>query len=148
MTLTIAPADYACQSLVTQINAGTTYALDRPAEYSRTEIDELEDIEDLRIDVVAIDEKQPNDLLSANEQSSHAIKVFIRSKITEKSIDVPAMALLTRQIFLNLDNWANADQSVQVWECDVDRKENPLKAQLNELRLFVSSISLRVEVAR
>lgn len=144
--LTISPADEACQAIVNRINSGTDYRLSFDAKYSRTEIDRLEEIDRTRVDVVAVTETQPNNQLDAMENSSHKIQVVIRSKLFGK--DVSDLALFVRQLFLRLDNFNSTDRRVCVWECDVDEKENPDKSFLNDANLFVSSINLRVEVAR
>jgi hypothetical protein len=146
MTLTISPADEACQAIVAQINSGGEYSLSLDAHYSRTEIDYLEELDRLRVDVVAVSETQPNDQLDANENSSHKIQVIIRSKTTSK--DVQDLALIVRQVFLRLDNFNSSDRRVCVWECDVEEKENPAKSLLNDANLFVSIVNLRVEVVR
>jgi hypothetical protein len=146
MTLTISPADEACQAIVARINSGGEYSLSLDAHYSRTEIDLLEEIDRLRVDVVAVSETQPNDQLDANENSSHKIQVIIRSKTTSK--DVQDLALIVRQVFLRLDNFSSSDRRVCVWECDVEEKENPVKSLLNDANLFVSIVNLRVEVVR
>jgi hypothetical protein len=146
MTLTISPADEACQTIVARINSGGEYSLALDAQYSRTEIDLLEELDRLRVDVVAVSETQPNDQLDASENSSHKIQVIIRSKTTSK--DVQDFALIVRQVFLRLDNFSSSDRRVCVWECDVEEKENPVKSLLNDANLFVSVVNLRVEVAR
>lgn len=146
MTLTISPADEACQVIVARINSGGEYALALNAAYSRTEIDYLEDLDRLRVDVVAVNETQPNDQIDANENSSHKLQVIIRSKTTSK--DVQDIALIVRQLFLRLDNFDSADRRVCVWDCDIEEKENPVKSLLNDANLFVSVINLRVEVVR
>jgi hypothetical protein len=152
MTLTIAPSDAACQAIADRINAGANaqpplYVLTEPANYSRVEIDPLEDLDGLRVSVVHIKEKQLNDL-TANENTTHTIQVIIRNKLSDPPADTPTMATLVRQIFLQLDNYDTPDRSVSVWDCDIEDKETPLKAQLKELNLFVGVINLRVEVTR
>ena len=146
MTITLSPADEACQALVTQINAGTSYALAVNAEYSRTEIDRLEEIDGLRVDVVALDEEQPNETLDTSDNSRHSIDIVVRYKIQDKTNDVPALALLVRQIALAVATFKSSDYRVQVWEWETKKKENPDKKLLNEMGLFVSVIHLEVEV--
>jgi hypothetical protein len=146
MSLTIAPADEACTALVDKINAGTTYALAVNAKYSRTEIDQLEEIDGLRVDVVAITETQPNECFDSSDNSRHKIDIVVRSKIQEKDVDVPPLALLCRQIALAVSTFKSADGRVQVWEWEPDEKENPDKRLLNDVGLFLSSIHLEVEV--
>jgi len=148
MTLTIAPSDAACQAIVDRVNAGTSYALDLTAHYSRTEIDRLEEIDRLRVDVVSMTESQPNDTLDGSDNSVQQVQIVVRKKLFDKANEIPAMMLLTRQIFLQVDNFTSSDRTVGVWETDLDEQERPDKSLLNEASLFVAAINLRVEVAR
>lgn len=150
MTVTIAPADEACQALVSRINTGTAYVLAVDAEYSDREVDRLEEIDTLRVDVAVMTETQPNERIDGLDQPSIEIEIVIRKPVEKaaQAVDVPALRLLCRQIFERVDNWDSSDRRVQVWECDVDEKENPDKDMLRESGLFVSTIKLRVEVAR
>lgn len=156
MTLTIAPADEACQALVTLINSPTTgYALDFNAQYSRVEINPLEEIQGLLVDVVADEEETPGDRLDAQDQSSHDISVWIRSQLpggTPQSPEVNQaigqLCLLRQQIFLQLNNWQSANGRVSVWDAGIEKQDQPLKAALKQANLFAARIALRVEVPR
>lgn len=145
---TIAPADEACEALVCLINAGSGYVLEVDAHYSRTEIDKLEEFKGLKVDVVALDEKQPAECFDASDNSSHNIVVIVRKKLHDPPNEVPDLALLVRQIYLLLDNWNSPSNRVQVWDCDLEVKQNPDKELLLNERLFWSVINLRVEVRR
>jgi hypothetical protein len=146
MTVAIAPADEACTALVALLNASTGFVLEITASYSRMEIDRLEEIHELRIDVVAIDETQLAERLDLADNTSHTIDVVIRKKIDNKDLEIPELSLLCRQIFNTLNNWNSSDHRVQIWECDLDQKERPDKNLLNDANLFLSTIHLRVEV--
>lgn len=150
MTLTIAPADEACQALVTRINLGEDYALDVHAEYSRIEIDPLEELSGMRVDVVAVGEKHPAETFDDSDHSSHNIRVWIRCKIPSlvdgQKQAIAELALLRAQIAEWLDNWNSSDRRVQVWECDVEDAEQPMKDALRNASLFAASVVLRVEV--
>lgn len=147
MSLTIAPATEACEALVAQINAGTAYTLERLAAYSRVEVDPLEEIDGLRIDVVAVEETQLNETLAIEDRSSHRIAIWIRSRLDDVQPEtIDALALLVRQIYQRVNNFTSADRRVTVWETDEETRMNPDKALLDQMRLFVASIVLRVEV--
>ena len=146
MTITIAPADEACQALVTLLNASSGFVLDIAAHYSRMEIDRLEEINELRVDVVAISENQLHERLDFGDTTSLLIDVVIRKKVIDKEIEVPDLSLLCRQIAAVLNNWNSPDRRVQVWECDPEEKERPDKKLLNDASLFLSTIHLRIEV--
>lgn len=147
MSVTIAPATEACQALVDQINAGTAYVLEREAAYSRVEVDPLEEIDGLRIDVVAVEETQLNETLAVEDRSSHKIAVWIRAKLDDVQPEtLDALALLVRQVYQRVNNFSSADRRVKVWETDEETRMNPDKVLLNQHRLFVVAIVLRVEV--
>lgn len=153
MTLTVAPEDEACQALVGRINAGTTYPLDVAATYSRVIADPLEEVQQLRVDVVAVTQTQPAETLDNSDNSSHDIKVWVRSQIpsdpTDQASALQTLALLRRLIFIQLNNWQTDDRRVQVWECDdTPDEEDPTKKQLMQAGLYSASIKLRVEVKR
>ena len=146
---TIAPADEACEALVTRINAGgAAYTLDVPAEYSYQEVDCLEEITGLRVDVVPISEKVLNERLDGNNWSSHQIRILIRKQVADVTpTTVKPLTLLRRQIFERLDNWDSTDKRVKVWEASIEDDESPSKPDLRDKQLYRASILLRVEVA-
>lgn len=144
--ITIAPADEACQAIVTLINSSNTFTLEIQAHYSRMEIDRLEEINELRVDVVAIAENQLQERLDFNDNTSLLIDVLVRKKLANKTEEIPDLSILCRQIAALLNNWNSTDRRIQVWECDPEMKERPDKKLLNDANLFYSTIHLRVEV--
>ena len=164
MSLTIAPADEACRRLTDFLKSNPvplpslkSTRGDLPYQRtflkicsSRTQIDVLEELEDsmgsVRLDLVIMTETQLAEQLDMGDNSSHVIEVIVRKKINDMDSDVPELALFMRNLYLALRNFISPDNRVQVWECDHDEKENPEKTLLNEVRLFLSKIALRVEV--
>ena len=147
MAVTVAPSTEACLELVDHINAGTAYTLDRDAAYSRVEISVLDEVDGLQVDVVAVDETQLNDTLAIEDRTSHKIAIWIRSKLADtEPATIDALCLLVRQIWQRVNNFTSSDRRVMVWETDEETRMNPDKAILNQQRLFVAVIVLRVEV--
>jgi hypothetical protein len=148
MAVSIAPSVEAMQAIVARINSGTAYCLDVKAAYTELQIDTLEEVRELRVDVVTEGEEQPIETLEVEDYTSHQIRIWIRKKLRSLSNDeIGALKLLVRQIFQRVNNYDTTDRRVCVWECDVSQQENPDKDLLNQAGLFVSSIVLRVEVA-
>lgn len=151
MAVTIAPSEEALSALVDRINGGDEYDLGTKAAVSDVEIDPLEQIDGLRVDLVAENEEQLSETLDDEDRTSHRIRVWIRRKI-EASDGMPnrdqvaATKLLTRQLFQRLNQWDSSDLRVKVWDAEMDPKEIPLKEHLRTALLFVASILLRVEV--
>jgi hypothetical protein len=149
MAVTVSPSTEAMSEIVKQINGGSAYCIDVRSEYSEQIIDELEDISNrgLRVDVVTEDEETLNETLDVENRTSLNVRIWIRKKVTSASNDeIDPLKLITRQIFQRVNNFNSSDLRVKVWECDYDLKEVPDKSILNQSRLFVASILLRVEV--
>lgn len=151
MAVTVAPSEEALSALVDRINSGEEYDLGVKAAVSDVEIDPLEQIDGLRVDLVAETEEQLSETLDDEDRTSHRIRVWIRRKIeaAEGVVNrdmVAATKLLARQIFQRLNQWDSTDLRVKVWEAAFDSTEVPLKEPLRTALLFVTSISLRVEV--
>jgi hypothetical protein len=145
--VTIDPSVEACQALISQINAGTAYTLPVDATYSEQVIDPLEEIDNLRVDVVTEESETLGETLSVEDRSSHAIRVWIRDKVDDQSnVTINALKLAVRQIFQRVNDFDSSNGRVKVWECDLDEKQSPDKDILKNSGLFVSSILLRVEV--
>jgi hypothetical protein len=151
MAVTVAPSEEALAALVDRINSGTEYDLEVKATVSDVLIDPLEQIDGLRVDLVAETEEQLTETLDDEDRTTHVIRVWIRRKI--ESVDglpnrdqVAATKLLTRQLFQRLNQWDSSDLRVKVWDAEMDPKEVPLKDHLRTALLFVASILLRVEV--
>ncbi len=147
MSLTVAPSTEACAALVDRINGGTAYALDVLATYARLEVNPLEDIDQLRVDVLAVEETQLNETFAVEDRTSHKIAIWIRDKLPDLTADsIDERCLLVRQIFQRVNNWDSADGRVRVWDTDEETRLIPDKAILNQHQLFVAVIVLRVEV--
>ncbi len=148
MTLTIAPAVEAAQSLVAQINAGTAYALAFTAVYREELIDPLEQITALRVDVCPEEAETLNETLDNFEWTSHQIRVWIRSKCAiADQATIDALKLTCAQIIDQVRNFFDATHRVRVWEWNLDGVQQPDKRTLQQHGLFVASVLLRVEVA-
>jgi len=145
MAVTQSPSTEAMSAIVEQINSGTAYELSVTAAYSETLDDELEDIPDLRVDVVQEEEEQLNETLDVEDRTSHMIRVWIRKR-TPTQDDIDAVKLIVRQIWQRVNNFNSSNARVKVWECDMDPKEVPNKMILKQSGLFVASMLMRVEV--
>jgi hypothetical protein len=145
MAVTQSPSTEAMSAIVEQINSGTAYELSVTAAYSETIDDELEDIPDLRVDVVQEEEEQLNETLDVEDRTSHMIRVWIRKR-TPTQDDIDAVKLIVRQIWQRVNNFNSSNTRVKVWECDMDPKEVPNKTILKQSGLFVASMLMRVEV--
>ena len=145
MAVTQSPSSEAMSSIVERINSGSVYELAVTATYSETLDDELDDIPDLRVDVVQEEEEQLNETLDVEDRTSHMIRVWIRKR-TPTQDDVDAVKLIVRQIWQRVNNFNSSNTRVKVWECDMDPKEIPNKTILKQSGLFVASILMRVEV--
>jgi hypothetical protein len=147
MAVTIAPSTEAMQAIVARINSATTYCLAVVAEYRETLVDPLEEITDLRCDVVSESEEQLVETLATEDRTSHIIRIWLRKKLDNLTPDeIDPLKLLFRQIFQRVNNYDTTDRRVTVWECDIEPKEVPLKDFLQQAGLFVASIVMRVEV--
>jgi hypothetical protein len=145
MAVTQSPSTEAMSAIVEQINSGTAYELSVTAAYSETLDDELEDIPDLRVDVVQEEEEQLNETLDVEDRTSHMIRVWIRKRTPTRD-DIDAVKLIVRQIWQRVNNFNSSNTRVKVWECDMDPKEVPNKTILKQSGLFVASMLMRVEV--
>jgi len=147
MAVTIAPSTEAMQAIVLRINSATTYCLAVVAEYRETLVDPLEEITDLRCDVVSESEEQLVETLATEDRTSHVLRIWLRKKLDNLTPDeMDPLKLLFRQIFQRVNNYDTTDGRVKVWECEVDSKEVPLKDILQQAGLFVASVILRAEV--
>lgn len=145
MAVTQSPSTEAMSAIVEQINSGTAYELAVTASYSEIIDDELEDIPNLRVDVVQEEEEQLNETLDVEDRTSHMIRVWIRKR-TPTQDDIDAVKLIVRQIWQRVNNFNSSNGRVKVWECDMDPKEVPNKTILKQSGLFVASMLMRVEV--
>lgn len=148
MAVTIAPSVEACQAIADRINAGTTYCLPVKAEVADVLVDRMEtDSRVWLVDVIHEEEQQLEETLSAEDPTSHEIRVWVRSRVRQNDTEqTAALKLILRQIFQQLNTHSDASSRVKLWESEVDGSEIPNKAMLREQGIFSASLTLRVEV--
>ena len=147
MPVSKAPSTEAMQAIVSRINAGRAYQFDVAATYTEQLIDELEEFTELRVDVVSDSETQLNETLDVEDRTSHIIMIYVRKKVrTLDNDEIDRLKLLVRQIFQQVNDYDTTDQRVRVWEAETDPKQCPDKSILRQIRMFVASITLRIEV--
>ncbi len=145
--VTIAPCDEACEAIVARINSATTYTLPQPAEYLPVVIDQLEEVDGLRVDVVHEFEQDLQETLDIEDRTSHIIRIWIRDKLPDDSIaEVKSRNLIVRQIWQRVNNFHSANGRVKVWDIGKNRGEIPGKLMLVEAGFYKAYIELRVEV--
>lgn len=148
MTITIAPADEACQAIVDRINTGSglTYTLPSAAEYFYNIDDSIERLSDLKVDVIHVEERDANSTLDTVTRTSHGINVFVRKKIAGAvtTADIAAVKLIARQICVRLMN--HGTSRIRVWEVELDSEEGPDRSVLRQDGVISLMISLRVVV--
>lgn len=147
MALTIDPCDEACQALVTRINSAITYVLPRDATYTHEVIDDLAEVEGLQVDVCPETSQDLHEVLDLVGRTSHVIRVWIRAKLPDMdAATVAPFNLITRKIFLRVNEYETADRRVSVWDCGKDRGESPGKLVLVKDNFYRAYIEMRVEV--
>lgn len=147
MAATIAPSVEAGQAIVDRINAATTYALEVVAQRQEVIVDHLEEVNELRVDVVHEEETELEDTLNVEDRTSHEIRIYVRSKVSDMTPDsIDPLKLLTRQIFQQVNNYDSPDGRVKVWQCDVEPRQAADKELLRQHGVFVAAIMLRAEV--
>jgi hypothetical protein len=147
MAVAKSPSSEASSAITDRVNTGTAYTLDVQATYTDQLVDPLEDVTDLRVDVVHESEEQLLETLDVEDRTSHVIRIWVRKKLSsEQNEEIELLKLLTRQIYQRINDFDSADGRVKVWECDMDPKQIPDKALLRQSWLFVASIVLRCEV--
>jgi len=143
----IAPCDEACEAIVARINTATTYTLPQPAEYLPVVIDQLEEVDGLRVDVVHEFEQDLQETLDIEDRTSHIIRIWIRDKLPDDSIaEVKSRNLIVRKIWQRVNNFHSANGRVKVWDIGKNRGEIPGKLMLVEAGFYRAYIELRVEV--
>lgn len=147
MAVAIAPSTEAMSAITDRINGGTAYNLEVEAAYHESLVDELEDVNELRVDVVHETEEQLEETLEREDQTSHVIRVWFREKLPRDSADrIAALKLFVRQVFQRLNNYDDSAERVQIYESDNDPKAIPDKGLLKNNGLFVAWLAFRVEV--
>jgi len=144
---TIAPSLEAMQAITARVNAGTAYMLDVKAESRELNIDPLEEIDGLRVDVCHESEQQLFETLDAVDNTEHVLRIWIRKKVAAITSDeLEPLRLLCRQILRQVDQYVTTDWRVRVWQAGFETQEVVDKAVLYSQRIFVSSISVTVQV--
>lgn len=147
MPVTTDPAAEACAALVTRINSGGAYTLPSPATYSREDDTKLEEITDLRVEVMAAEQEQLHITLDTEDPTSHKITILVRKQVSDKAnATIDALCLIVRQIFQRVNNYTTTNGRVKVWEVDKATRMNPDKDLLRQQGLFSAHIVLRVQV--
>jgi hypothetical protein len=147
MAVSESPSTEAMKAIVDRINSAVTYEFDVVAEYSEQIIDPMEEVAELRVDVVSESEQQLNETLDIEDRTNHIVMIWIRKKVASLSNDeIDPLKLLVRQIFQRVNDYDTANGRVKVWEAETDSKQCPDKSLLRQLRMFVASITLRIEV--
>lgn len=147
MTLTVAPSVEAVRAIRDRLNSSTAYELIFVASVADEVVDPLEEISELRVDVVHESEEQLMETLDDEDRTSHVIRIWIRSKLEGYTADfTDQLKLLVRQIFQRVNEYDATDGRVKVWECDREQHEVPVKQMWRQHGLFVASVVLRAEV--
>ncbi len=147
MAATIAPSVEATQAIIDRINTGTAYELEIVAQRQEVIVDHLEEVSELRVDVVHEEETQLEETLDDEDRTSHEIRIYVRSKVPDRTADqLDPLKLLTRQIFQRVNEYDSTDGRVKVWQCDIEPRQAADKELLRQHGLFVAAIMLRVEV--
>ena len=147
MAATIAPSVEATQAIIDRINTGTAYELEIVAQRQEVIVDHLEEVSELRVDVVHEEETQLEETLDDEDRTSHEIRIYVRSKVPDRTADqLDPLKLLTRQIFQRVNEYDSTNGRVKVWQCDIEPRQAADKELLRQHGIFVAAIMLRVEV--
>lgn len=147
MAVIDSPSEEAMAAIVNRINSGGAYEFEVKATYSEQIIDPMEEVAQLRVDVVSESEEQLNETLDIEDRTSHIIMIWVRKKVRTLSNDeIDPLKLLVRQIFQRVNNYDTPNGRVRVWEAETDPKQCPDKSILRQVRMFVASVALRIEV--
>jgi hypothetical protein len=144
---TVSPSTKACEAIRDRINTGEDYALEVRAQVAEEITEDLQDLRQLRVDVIQETEEQLEETLDLQDNTSHSIRIWIRKKLdTTTQDEIEQLKLLRRQIELRLLNYVTTDWRVRVWE--VSRTQAPIidRSGLHQDRSFIASIVCRVEV--
>lgn len=144
---TVSPSTEACEAIRDRINSGEDYTLEVRAQVAEEITEDLQDLRQLRVDVIQETEEQLEETLDLQDNTSHSIRVWIRKKLDATTQDeIEQLKLLRRQMELRLLNYVTTDWRVRVWE--VSRTQAPIaeRDMLHQDRSFVASILCRVKV--
>ena len=144
---TIAPSVEACNAIRDRVNSGEEYALEVRAQVADEITEDLQDLRQLRVDVIQESEEQLVETIDLQDNTSHVVRVWIRKKLdTTTQDEIDALKLLKRQIALRLLNYVTTDWRVRIWE--VDNSQAPVieRDTLHQDRSFIASVLCRAEV--
>lgn len=144
---TIAPSVEVCNAIRDRISSGEEYTLEVKAQSADEITEDLQDLRQLRVDVIQETEEQLVETLDLQDNTSHLVRVWIRKKLdTTTQDEIDALKLLKRQIALRLLNYVTTDWRVRIWE--VDNSQAPIveRDTLHQDRSFIASVLCRVEV--
>lgn len=146
-SVTISPSTEVMHAIRDRINSGEEYCLPIRAEIAEILIDPVEEITQLRCDIVDDGEEQLMETVALEDWTSHNVRIWIRAKVATLTNDeIEPLKLLTRQVFQRLNNYRSSNGRILVFDVDTDPKQTPDKAILAANRLFVAVITARVEV--
>lgn len=144
---TVSPSTEACEVVRDRINSATNFELEVKAEVAEEVTDDLQDLRQLRVDVVHEAEEQLYETIDLQDNTSHAVRVWIRKKLeTTTQDELEQLKLLKRRIALRLKNFVSADWRVRVWDVDLGQAPVMARDNLHQDRAFVASVLCRVEV--
>lgn len=145
--VTICPSDEAGQAIAARINTAIIYTLPQPATYTHAIIDQLEEVDGLRVDVAHVDMQQLEETFDMEGRSSHLLRVWVRDKLPDMdAATVAPRNLLARKIFQRVNNYATGNGRVRVWDAGKNRGEIPGMLVLVEANFYRAYLELRVEV--
>ena len=142
----IPPSTEAMDQIVRRINSAEAYCLPVSASYTEFLTDKLEDLVQLRVDVVQDSEQQLDETIDSEGRTSHIIRIRVRQSGVRDQVRVDQLKLLVRQLWQRVNNWDSSDGRVRVWETDMNFEEVPTKRNLKEEEVFDASVLMRVEV--
>ncbi len=142
----ISPSTEAMGQIVRRINSAEAYCLPVSASYTEILTEKLEDLVQLRVDVVQDSEQQLDETIDSEGRTSHMIRIRVRQSGVRDQVRIDQLKLLVRQLWQRVNNWDSSDGRVRVWETDMNFEEVPTKRNLREEELFDASVLMRVEV--
>lgn len=142
----ISPSTEAMDQIVRRINSAEAYCLPVSASYTEVLTDNLEDLVQLRVDVVQDSEQQLDETIDSEDRTSHMIRIRVRQSGVRDQVRIDQLKLLVRQLWQRVNNWDSSDGRVRIWETDMNFEEVPTKRNLREEEVFDASVLMRVEV--
>ncbi len=143
--VTIDPTDEAGQAIAARINSAIIYTLPQEATYTHAVIDELDEVDGLRVDVAHVGVQHLEETFDLEGRTSHLLRVWVRDKLPDMDAATVAVRnLLKAKIFQRLNNFRTS--RVAVWDIGKDRAEIPGMLVLVDANFYRAYIEIRVEV--